>query len=582
MASNTTLNTGSGGDAIATKQISLDGDNAKVQVVETRALSGSEDAYTAHPVYHAEDSAHTSGDYGQMALTVRSDTAAATATTDGDYQPLVTDANGRLHVIEPSAASAAASLAALDNIVLAEDAAHASGDPGVQTLTVRRNTAAATSGTDGDYQPLITDTNGRLHVLDGNSTAIAASLATIDDLVLLEDAAHSTGAPGIMALTVRQNTATALSGADGDYQPLITDTNGRVHALEANSANILTAVQLIDNIVLSEDAAHSSGDPGVMALGVRRDANTTMASADGDYTPLQVDANGNLKVNIIAGAGAGGTSSTDDAAFTAAVGSGTPIMGFATSDTVNSGDVGVVRMTVQRDMCVVIKDASGNDISPQVDDAAFTAATSLVSVVAGVATSDSVDSGDAGALRMTTTRHLMIEEQGTHNIVDDAAYTAGTNRVTMMGGFATTDTVNSGDGGALAMTTARALHSVIKTDTAGGTSIYRSLDLDESEEEIKASAGNVYWIHAVNLTADPLYLKFYNATAASVTVGTTTPVLTFPVPSQGTTDGAGFVLQIPMGISFSTAITMAATTALADADTGAPGANALVVNVGYA
>lgn len=47
---------------------------------------------------YAEDAAHASGDLGTMALSVRKDTAAALAGADGDYQPLVTDASGRLHV----------------------------------------------------------------------------------------------------------------------------------------------------------------------------------------------------------------------------------------------------------------------------------------------------------------------------------------------------------------------------------------------------------------------------------------------------------------------------------------------------
>lgn len=118
--------------------------------------------------------------------------------------------------------------------------------------------------------------------------------------------------------------------------------------------------------------------------------------------------------------------------------------------------------------------------------------------------------------------------------------------------------------------------------TSGGMTIFRSIDIDESEEEIKASAGQVFSISAFNTTAAPLYLKFYNATAANVTVGTTTPVLTFPVPANADSDGAGFTLSIPNGVAFSTAITIAATTAVGDADTGAPGDNALIVNLGYA
>lgn len=51
----------------------------------------------------------------------------------------------------------------------------------------------------------------------------------------------------------------------------------------------------------------------------------------------------------------GGTSATDDAAFTAGSGSGTPIMGFATSDSVDAGDVGVLAMDTARNLKVSIE-----------------------------------------------------------------------------------------------------------------------------------------------------------------------------------------------------------------------------------
>lgn len=46
-----------------------------------------------------------------------------------------------------------------------------------------------------------------------------------------------------------------------------------------------------------EDTAHTSGDIGAMALVVRNDAGGTLVDTDGDYAPLQVDADGNLRVN---------------------------------------------------------------------------------------------------------------------------------------------------------------------------------------------------------------------------------------------------------------------------------------------
>jgi len=118
--------------------------------------------------------------------------------------------------------------------------------------------------------------------------------------------------------------------------------------------------------------------------------------------------------------------------------------------------------------------------------------------------------------------------------------------------------------------------------TTGGMTIFRSLDIDESEEDVKTSAGQVFSISAFNTTAAPLYLKFYNLTAANTTVGTSTPVLTFVVPGNADSDGAGFIWNNPIGFAFATAICVACTTGVADADTGAPGANACVINIGYA
>lgn len=47
----------------------------------------------------AVDAAYTAGDRGLMALAVRRDTAAASSATTGDYEPLQTDALGRLRTL---------------------------------------------------------------------------------------------------------------------------------------------------------------------------------------------------------------------------------------------------------------------------------------------------------------------------------------------------------------------------------------------------------------------------------------------------------------------------------------------------
>ena len=137
------------------------------------------------------------------------------------------------------------------------------------------------------------------------------------------------------------------------------------------------------------------------------------------------------------------------------------------------------------------------------------------------------------------------------------------------------DGTNDGD-----ISTANPMPVRVLPVAAGGCSIFRSLDLDESEEEVKSTAGTVYGVWFSNTATATRFLKFYNATAASVTVGTTTPVLTLALPGNSTDDISG-VFSIPQGIAFGTAITVAATTGVADNDTGAPAANDVIVNVFY-
>jgi hypothetical protein len=114
------------------------------------------------------------------------------------------------------------------------------------------------------------------------------------------------------------------------------------------------------------------------------------------------------------------------------------------------------------------------------------------------------------------------------------------------------------------------------TRTTGGPSVFRSLDVDETEESVKATPGKIYGYYFANRAAGERFLKIYNATEASVVVGETTPLLTLPFPEKS----CGHV-PFPHGIPFSTAITVAATTGIADNDKGAPGTNDVVLNLFY-
>jgi hypothetical protein len=111
--------------------------------------------------------------------------------------------------------------------------------------------------------------------------------------------------------------------------------------------------------------------------------------------------------------------------------------------------------------------------------------------------------------------------------------------------------------------------------------IFKSIDVDETEEEIKATAGEICTVWVGNTATATRFLKFYNATAANVTVGTTTPVITQPIPGNATDDVAGGLPLSNGCLGFSTAISVAATTGVGDADTGAPGTNDVQITIGY-
>jgi hypothetical protein len=221
---------------------------------------------------------------------------------------------------------------------------------------VRRDTPSSGVGADGDRAILSVDADGRLYA----NTVVSGTVSVTGTLAVTGTFWQATQPVSIASTVTVTGTGGTFPVTDSGGS--LTVDNGGTFVVQENGA-ALTSLQLLDNLVLAEDAAHVSGDPGVQSLAVRNDSDTSLAGTTGDYTPLQVDANGYLKVNIKAGAGSGGTASTDDAAFTAGSGSGTPIMGFVTSDPVDSGDVGVIGMLANRQVKVTLFDSAGSEVS---------------------------------------------------------------------------------------------------------------------------------------------------------------------------------------------------------------------------
>ena len=87
-------------------------------------------------------------------------------------------------------------------------------------------------------------------------------------------------------------------------------------------------------------------------------------------------------------------------------------------------------------------------------------------------------------------------------------------------------------------------------------------DGDNSAQAAKTSRGFLKYIHVVNSNTAQAFLQLFDTAAASVNVGTTTPVQSYLIPpGDGTTSGAFEVaFGSESGLYFDTAITYACTT----------------------
>jgi hypothetical protein len=135
--------------------------------------------------------------------------------------------------------------------------------------------------------------------------------AQADALGKAEDTAAAGGDVGVPAYSVRRDSDAVVGVADGDYTPLHTNATGRLKVIVNGTVAVAPTVipgTAATNLGKAEDAVAAAGDTGVFALAVRRDADGPQAG-DGDYTELQVDASGRLKVD---GGGAGGGVHAED------------------------------------------------------------------------------------------------------------------------------------------------------------------------------------------------------------------------------------------------------------------------------
>lgn len=249
-----------------------------------------------------------------------------------------------------------------------------------------------TQYTEADTDASIT---GTAMMMEGAGNALVPAQGTTTDGLLVNLGSNNdvTVTSGTITTITNPVTVTATN--------LDVQSGGADLATSAQAAAIQTAVELIDDTVkvLGTDTYTEATSKGLVMGAVRRDADTTLANTTNEFAPLQVDANGYLKVEIFDGGG---------------------------SHTVDNG--GTFAVQVDGSALTALQLIDDTVFS---DDAAFTPGTSKVNAIGLMAdetSTDSVDEGDIGIPRMTTDRKqiaTLYPSSGTTDGVSVANFNSG-------------------------------------------------------------------------------------------------------------------------------------------------------------
>lgn len=253
------------------------------------------------------------------------------------------------------------------------------------------------------------------------------------------------GAVSVSNFPATQNVADGGGSLTVDGTVAVSSVSGVVDVTPASpAANDYLPVRLTDGTGFvsvgggtqyDEDAASAGGEKLTLAGAIRQDAPSGTTSADGDYANLKTDNVGRLWVNAsgaavpitdnsgsltVDNAGTFATQEngaaltalqllddvvfTDDAAFTPATSKVAMIgaqLDDTTPDSVDEGDAGALRMSANRNLYVRIRDNAGNERGLNIDAAGALAATvtnataaNLNAAVVGSVAHDGVDAGN--------------------------------------------------------------------------------------------------------------------------------------------------------------------------------------------
>lgn len=390
-----------------------------------------------------------------------------------------------------------------------------------------------------------------------------------------EDAASASADVGIPAMAIQLATPTDLAGTDADYAMLQmaggrlwVDASGKTLTVGSHAvtnagtfAVQATVAAGATNIAKAEDVASADADVGVPAMAVQKATPANTAGTDGDWEFLQISA-GRLWAS---------------AKIDTALPAGTNVIGHIIVDTGSTTAVtGNVAVT-EADGANVTLGAKGDAKSTATDTTAIT----IMSVLKQI--SASVQAPPSQAVTNAGTFAVQAAESDGANVTlgakGDAKSTAtDTTAITIMSVLKQISaSVQAPPSQAVTNAGTFAAQSVLRPETANGltTAMFSGSDgssiLVATAQVVKASAGQLYGYYAYNPEAAVTFVHFYNVAAASVTVGTTNPLITLAIPA-----GSAANLMFGIGVAFSNAGWSVAATTTAGGNT-APGTGVSLV-----
>lgn len=281
-------------------------------------------------------------------------------------------------------------------------------DLDIRDLDAAQDNIAISDGTD----TLAINGDGSINITDnGGSLTVDASDLDIRNLVFATDKVDVSGSD----VTVSALPGSFQGYADGSVWsagsfgaemlairkdaagPLTGVADGDFSPLQVDANGLLkVAADVTSNTEYAEDSASSSGDIGNFILAVRHDADTSLVDTDGDYGALQLDASGRLKVAADISV-VNGFEKAEDAAHV-------------------SGDIGGYMLSVREDVLASSTSASGDYQSFKTDALGRLYSNDSNQTMAHAAVPVLITATDLAATDLVNRKRILIQNLGSKKI----------------------------------------------------------------------------------------------------------------------------------------------------------------------